>query len=89
VASYKREKQKRRPQRLLLLRCLLEGGSLAFGEWADEEEPQGPKLVNKRLSSGCDRFDGVTAECIRTCGGAPYTGGPMTYVGPPWGASYV
>jgi hypothetical protein len=57
-----REKQKQRPQRLLLLRCLLEGGSLAFGEWAEEEEPQGPKLVSKRLSSGCDRFVGVTCQ---------------------------
>jgi hypothetical protein len=62
VASYRQEKQKQRPQRLLLLRCLLEGGSLAFGEWAEEEELQGPKLVNKRLSSGCDRFVCVTCQ---------------------------
>ena len=33
-----------------------------FGEGPEEEDPQGPKLVNKRLSSGCDRFVGVTYQ---------------------------
>jgi hypothetical protein len=34
---------------------------LDFGEGPEEEDPQGPKLVNRRLSSGCwDRFVGVT-----------------------------
>ena len=37
-----------------------------FGEDAVEEEPQGPKLVNKRLSSGCDRFVGVTCQNNKT-----------------------
>jgi len=35
---------------------------LDFGEGPEEEEPQGPKLVNKRLSSGCARFVGVTCQ---------------------------
>lgn len=31
-----------------------------FGEGPEEENPKGPKFVNKRLSSGCDRLVGVT-----------------------------
>jgi hypothetical protein len=64
---------------------------LDFGEEPEEENPQGPKFVNRRLSSGWDRFVGVTAFCIRNCGGTPpTTGGPMTYVDPPRGIpSYV
>jgi hypothetical protein len=49
-------------QRLLLLRCLLWGGCFNLGEGPEEEDPQGPKLVNKRLSSGCDRFVGVICQ---------------------------
>jgi len=40
-------------QKLLLLRCLLVGGYLDFGDEPEEENPQGPKLVSRRLSSGC------------------------------------
>jgi hypothetical protein len=43
---------KRGTQRLVLLRFLLGGGYLDFGDGPEEEDPQGPKLVNKRLSSG-------------------------------------
>jgi hypothetical protein len=35
---------------------------LDFGEGPEEEEPQGPKLVNKRLSKGWARFVGVTCQ---------------------------
>jgi len=35
---------------------------LDLGEGAEEEEDQGPKLVNKRLSSGCARLVGVTYQ---------------------------
>jgi hypothetical protein len=36
---------------------------LDFGEGPEEEDPQGPKLVSRRLSSGCwDRFVGVTYQ---------------------------
>ena len=49
-------------QKLLRLGYLLAGANLDFGE-APEEEPQGPKLVNKRFSSGCcARFVGVTCQ---------------------------
>ena len=48
-------------QKLLRLGYRLAGANLDFGE-APEEEPQGPKLVNKRLSSGCARFVGVTFQ---------------------------
>jgi hypothetical protein len=50
----------RKTQRLVLLRCLLGGGYLDFGEGPEEEDPQGPKLVNRRLSSGWGRFVGMT-----------------------------
>jgi hypothetical protein len=53
-------RNKRGTQKLLLLRCLLGGGCLDFGEEPEEENPQGPKFVNRRLSSGWDRFVGVT-----------------------------
>jgi|SRR6266702_2748485 len=49
-------------QKLLRLGYLLAGANLDFGE-APEEEPQGPKLVNKRFSSGCcARLVGVTCQ---------------------------
>jgi hypothetical protein len=36
---------------------------LDFGEGPEVEKPQGPKLVNRRLSSGCwERLDGVTYQ---------------------------
>jgi hypothetical protein len=60
------EKRKQRPQKLLLLRCLLCSVCLDLGEGAEEEEDQGPKLVNKRLSSGCARLVGVTCQKQKT-----------------------
>jgi hypothetical protein len=67
-------------QKLLRLGYRLAGANLDFGE-APEEDPQGPKLVNKRFSSGCARFVCVTGDCIRSCwpwGPPPMTGGTMT-----------
>lgn len=48
-------------QKLLRLGYRLAGANLDFGE-APEEEPQGPKLVNKRFSSGCARFVGAFCQ---------------------------
>jgi hypothetical protein len=56
---------------VLLLRCLLVGGCLDFGEGPEEEDLQGPKLVNKRLSSGWDHFVGITYQKQMKMSSAP------------------
>ena len=57
-------------QKLLRLGYRLAGANLDFGE-APEEEPQGPKLVNKRFSSGCARFVGAFCQKKKKTLGQP------------------